>query len=101
MLDCENWNWDTGKKLVCDLRAVQDRFDQVHEWAVNADGERIAAPVLTAPDVFRVWVNDALWEGEYEKAEVDPDFGQLAKVDSPDLKGVFERWQNDASTRPS
>jgi hypothetical protein len=74
MLDCENWNWDTGKKLVCDLRAVQDRFDQVHEWAVNADGERIAAPVLTAPDVFRVWVNDALWEGEYEKAEVDPRF---------------------------
>ncbi len=68
MLDCENWNWDTGKKLVCDLRALQDRFDQVHEWVVSADGERVAAPVLTAPGVFRVWVNGALWEGEYEKA---------------------------------
>ena len=29
-----------------------------------------------------------------------PEFGQLAKVDSPNQKGATERWQNDASTRP-
>ncbi len=68
MLDRETWSWDTGKKLVSNLGAVRDQFADVHEWAVSADGERIAAPVLTAPDVFRVWVNGALWEGEYEKA---------------------------------
>ena len=28
-----------------------------------------------------------------------PEFGQLAKVDSADLKGVADRWQTDASTR--
>jgi len=66
MVDRDTWDWDAAKKLVSDLRAVQGRFDQVHEWAVSADGERIAAPVLTAPEVFRVWVNDSLWEGEYE-----------------------------------
>ena len=27
-----------------------------------------------------------------------PKTGQLAKVDSADLKGVADRWQNDAST---
>ncbi len=68
MVDREAWSWDTGKKLVCNLRAVEDRFDQVHEWVVSADGERIAAPVLTGPDAFRVSVNDTLWEGEFEKA---------------------------------
>lgn len=30
-----------------------------------------------------------------------PDFGQLAKVDSPNQKGVEGRWQNDGSTRLS
>ena len=30
-----------------------------------------------------------------------PEFGQLAKVDSLDLKGATTRWQNDASIRPS
>ena len=68
MVDREHWNWDTGKKLVSDLRAVEGRFDQVHEWVVSDDGERIAAPVLTGPEVFRVWVNDSLWDGEFEKA---------------------------------
>ena len=68
MVDREQWNWDTGKKLVCDLRAMEDRFDQVHEWLVSPDGERIAAPVLTAPEVFRVSVNGELWDGEFEKA---------------------------------
>ena len=68
MVDREHWNWDTGKKLVSDLRAVEGRFDQVHEWVVSDDGERIAAPVLTGPDAFRVWVNDSLWDGEFEKA---------------------------------
>ncbi|MEJ2580156.1 MAG: hypothetical protein P8127_00725 [Acidobacteriota bacterium] len=68
MVDREHWNWDTGKKLVCDLRAIEDRLEQVHEWIVSPDGERIAAPVLTAPDVFRVSVNEELWDGEFEKA---------------------------------
>jgi len=68
MVDRDTWDWDTAKKLVSDLRAVEGRFDQVHEWVVSDDGERIAAPVLTGPEVFRVWVNDSLWEGEFEKA---------------------------------
>jgi len=103
MVDREEWNWDTGKKLICDLRALQGRFDQVHEWAVSADGERIAAPVLTAPDVFRVWVNDSLWEGEFEKAwhlVFGPDgrLTALVRVDDEWTVGIDgelwdERWE--------
>jgi hypothetical protein len=37
----------------------------------------------------------------YNAQRWTPEFGQLAKVDSPNLKGVAEPWQNDASTRPS
>ena len=63
MAEHESWSWDTGKKPICNLRSVEDRFDQVHEWVVSDDGERIAAPVLSDPEVFRVSVNDTLWEG--------------------------------------
>jgi predicted RNA binding protein YcfA (HicA-like mRNA interferase family) len=49
----------------------------------NPDGSRTP---LTMPNHKKRWT---------------PEFGQLAKVDSPNLKGVAERWQNDASTRQS
>ena len=68
MLDRETWNWEPEKKIIADLGAVRDRFVDVHEWVVSADGERIAAPVLIAPDTFGVVVNGELWEGEFEKA---------------------------------
>ncbi len=44
MVDREQWNWDTGKKLVCDLRAIEGRFDQVHEWVASPDGGGNRAP---------------------------------------------------------
>ena len=68
MVERETWDWNTGKRAVCDLRSVHNRFDQVHEWTVSHDGERIAAPVLTGPDAFAVVVNGEPWEGEFEKA---------------------------------
>ena len=68
MTETRSWDWDIGSRKVCDLTELAQKFTDVHEFAVSPDGERIAAPVLTAPDVFAVWVNGELWNGEYEKA---------------------------------
>jgi hypothetical protein len=58
----------TGRRSVCDLRVFRDRFQEVHEWSVSPDGERLAAPVLTEPDTFSVAVNGEVWEDDFEKA---------------------------------
>ncbi|MEJ2189157.1 MAG: hypothetical protein P8Y93_07010 [Acidobacteriota bacterium] len=68
MLDCESWDWDLGTKHLHDLGAVREAYPEVHEWTVSDDGERIAVAIVTAPDVFRVWADGSLWEGEFEKA---------------------------------
>ena len=68
MVNRETWDWNNGSRAICDLGALEDRFDEVHELTASPDGERIAAPVLTAPDTFSVAVNDQRWEGEFEKA---------------------------------
>ena len=103
MVDRERWNWDTGKKLVCDLRAIEGRFYQVHEWVVSPDGESIAAPVLTGPEVFRISVNGELWDGEFEKAwhlvfAPDGPLTALVRIDDEwtvAIDGVTweERWE--------
>ncbi len=67
-MDRDGWDWEIGRKPVCDLNEVRQRFADVHEFVVSADGERIAAPVETAPETFAVCVNGSLWEGEFEKA---------------------------------
>ena len=68
MMDGGGWDWEVGRKSVCDLRELRKRFTEVHEFVVSPDGESIAAPVLTAPDTFGVCVNGSLWDGEFEKA---------------------------------
>jgi len=103
MLDIGAWDWELGKRPISDLGVVCDRFADVHEWIVSADGERIAAPVLTAPDVFRVLVNDSLWEDEFEKAwhlNFSPDgrLTALVRVDDEWTLGIDgklwdERWE--------
>jgi len=103
MLDRETWNWDLGAQRVCNLRAVEDQFDQVHERVVSDNGELIAAPVLSAPDVFGVVVNGTKWDGEFEKAwnlRFTPDGRLMALVRIDDewtvaIDGVpwDQRWE--------
>ncbi len=100
MVNREAWDWNKGKRAICDLGAVRDRFDEVHEWAVSPDGERIAAPVLTAPETYSVAVNDQRWEGEFEKAwhlafTPDGKLTALVRIDDEWTVAVDgEPWEN-------
>ena len=65
----QSWDWDPGNRVVADVSELRTQYEDVHEFAVSADGEKIAVPVVKErPDTLGVWVNGELWEGEYEKA---------------------------------
>ena len=64
----QGWDWEVGRRPVCDMTQLRQQYAEVHETVVSADGERLAAPVVAGPDVFRVWTSDGQWDGEYEKA---------------------------------
>ncbi len=68
MVDRASWSWEVGSRPISSLVEVRETYAAVHELVVSPDGERIAAPVLAAPDAFRVCVNGATWEDEFEKA---------------------------------
>jgi hypothetical protein len=103
MLDPGRWSWELERRPIADLGALGSEYPEVHELVASADGTRIAAPVLKAPDVFGVWVNGALWEGEFEKAwhlEFAPDgrLTALVRIDDAWTLGVDgelweERWE--------
>ncbi len=97
MLDRGRWSWEQGRRPIGDLGPLGREYPEVHELVVSPDGERIAAPVVKAPDAFGVWVNGELWEGEFEKAW----HLELRARRPPDRAGARSttsgRWRSTAS----
>ncbi len=96
----ETWDWQNGNKLLANPEQLRTDFSIVCEPTVSADGERIAIPVSEG-EVARVWVNDALWEDEFEKAwhlKFGPDGRLVALVRIDDAWTVAvdgERWKSE------
>ena len=96
----ETWDWENGNRLLANPDKLGADFSIVCEPTVSADGERIAIPVSEG-EVARVWVNDELWEAEFEKAwhlKFGPDGRLVALVRIDDAWTVAvdgERWKNE------
>jgi hypothetical protein len=101
MVNRENWDWEAGKREIVDLGGLQAQFEEVHEFAVSPDGERIAVPVKKGQDVLGVWTNGNLWDEEFEKAwnlRFTPDGRLLALVRVDDMWTVADegkRWEEE------
>ena len=101
MSNRENIDWEPGEKAVADLAPLAGQYQQVHEFAVSPDGERVAVPVVEQPGNARVWVNGQLWETEFERAwglRFLPDGRLFALVRLDDMWSVAvdgEKWEDD------
>ncbi len=100
MSDKANWDWNIGAREIADLRGLGDRFQQVHEWVVSRDGERIAAPVLIEEGKWSAVVNGHLMDKTWEKlwlARFTPDDHLTAIVMNDDEWTMLvegEVWEN-------
>jgi hypothetical protein len=61
------WDWTVGRKTIVDVAAWRASH-VARELLPSPDGERLAAVLETAGEGFIVQVNDAAWEGSFEKA---------------------------------
>ena len=101
MREVATWNWEKGTSVSVDLGEIREQYEQVHELVVSDDGERIAVPVVTEDESFRVCVNGEPWEGEYEKAwdlKFGPDGRLIALVRIDDMWTVAvdgETWPGE------
>jgi len=89
----DTWNWDSGERQIADLDKLGQDGAEVTELAFSPDGERCAAALEGEPDHLTVHVNDAPWEGEFEKAwqlRFSPDgrLTALVRVDDEWTLGV-------------
>jgi hypothetical protein len=49
----DGWDWEIGRKTVCDLGELRQRYSEVHELTVSPDGERIAGRAAVRPRPHR------------------------------------------------
>jgi hypothetical protein len=62
-----DWNWNTGKRIIAEFGKWETAFDWVEEPYVSPDGEKIAAVVKTGEMEFSVCVNGQPWETTFDK----------------------------------
>ena len=67
MSTCQDWDWTPGSKEIADTRGLDEKFDQVHEFAFSADGETIGVPVKVDDEELTIWTNGKVWDGVFEK----------------------------------
>jgi hypothetical protein len=66
-MEKEQWDWDTGDKLIADINEWKKRFPQVRELIVSPDGEKIATVVQAEDGAFTTCVNGDAWEETFER----------------------------------
>lgn len=67
MVGVENWDWETGEKVIA-VGPWKQTYRWVEEYQVSPDGEKIAAVVNQDEGEFRICVNGKPWEGVFDKA---------------------------------
>lgn len=63
----QNWDWNRGEKLVCNITEWKDKFSIVHDFIVSADREKISAPVEIKDKKVTLCVNGEIWENLFER----------------------------------
>lgn len=63
----EDWDWEVGERTVCDVNQWREEFDEIQEYTVSPDGERIAA-IVAGDEAFFPCINGTPWTNTYEKA---------------------------------
>ena len=56
MINTKNWDWGIQNKVLADIAEIKSRYQDVHEFVVSPDGEKIAAPVVLEDDTFTACV---------------------------------------------
>lgn len=67
MIDQSSWDWQEGNRTVSDVGTLVNNFEEVHEFAVSPNGERIAVPVKKGEDEFSIWDTGNVIEGDFER----------------------------------
>ncbi len=63
----QDWNWNSGKRVIAEFGKWEEAFDWVEEPYVSPDGDKIAAVVKTGEMEFSVCVNGSAWESTFDK----------------------------------
>lgn len=67
MADTSSWNWEAGKRVVCDSGACADQTRWLEEPYASPDGERIVQVACTDDAEFGLCENGKLGEERWEK----------------------------------
>jgi hypothetical protein len=67
MRDRENWDWETGERLIADLSTWTDLAREASELDVSDDGERIAGLHYTGDGEVSPVVNGHSWTHTFER----------------------------------
>jgi hypothetical protein len=67
MPDSSSLDWNIGQKTIADIGDLRSKYQEVREFVVSPDGEKIAATVK-GDDGITACVNGAPWEEIFEKA---------------------------------
>ncbi|MDP3286282.1 MAG: WD40 repeat domain-containing protein, partial [Desulfobacterales bacterium] len=68
MNSINNWDWNTGRRMIADIGEWKTRYQWVEEPYVSPEGEKIAAVVKPPEDeVFTICENGTLWESTFDK----------------------------------
>ncbi len=62
-----SWDWESGSRIVADLRDCSSTAQWVEEPHVSPDGERFAAVACVGEAEFTLCVNGQMWENVFEK----------------------------------
>jgi hypothetical protein len=60
-------NWEKGRQVLADLKALREGHADVHELVASPDGACVAAPVENEGGGLGVWSSRGAWDGEFEK----------------------------------
>ena len=67
MLAKNDWDWESGSRVITDIGPWQEQFNWVEEPIVSPNGEKLATIVNLAEGQFTVCVNGDTWESVFDK----------------------------------
>jgi hypothetical protein len=64
----DSWDWDPSSREISNIDQWKADFNEVQEFVVSPDGQKVAAVVQNEDETFTPCINGETWENSFEKA---------------------------------